>query len=64
MEMSLFMNSVTLIYIWILVFPIGIIEVLTTRKWYFLLYFIPYTITDFQPPENLYNIPRVGIVAM
>ena len=47
-----------------MLFPTGIIEVSTPRKWRFLLYFIPYTITEFQPPETLSNIPRVGIVAM
>ena len=34
-ETSLLMNSVTLICIWILAFPIGIIRVSTPRKWSF-----------------------------
>jgi len=38
-EKSLLMNSGTLICIWILVIPIGIIQVSTPRKWSFLLYF-------------------------
>ena len=38
-ETSLLMNSDTLICIWILAFPIGIIRVSTPRKWSFLLYF-------------------------
>jgi len=33
------MNSDTLIFIWILAFPIGIIQVSTPRKWSYLLYF-------------------------
>ena len=45
-ETSLLMNSDTLICIWILAYPIGIIQVSTPRKWCFLLYFSPYTITD------------------
>ena len=38
-ETSLLINSGTLICIWILAFPIGIIQVSTPRKWSFLLYF-------------------------
>ena len=38
-ETCLLMNSDTLIYIWILVFPIGIIQVSTPWKWSFLFYF-------------------------
>ena len=38
-ETCLLMNSDTLICIWILPFPIGIIQVSTPRKWKFLLYF-------------------------
>ena len=38
-ETSLLMNPDTLICIWILAFPIGIIQVSTPRKWSFLLYF-------------------------
>ena len=34
-ETSLLMNSDTLIFIWILAFPIGIIQVSTPRKWNF-----------------------------
>ena len=49
-ETCLLMNSDTLISIWILVFPIGIIQVSTSRKWSFLLFSVPYTITDLQPP--------------
>ena len=37
-EISLLMNSDTLSCIWILAFPIGIIQVSTPRKWSFLLY--------------------------
>ena len=38
-ETSLLMNSDSLIFIWILAFPIGIIQVSTQRKWSFLLFF-------------------------
>ena len=38
-ETSLLMNSDTLIIIWILVFPIGINQVSTTRKWIFFTLF-------------------------
>ena len=38
-EISLLMNSDTLICIWISAFPIGIIQDSTPRKWCFLLYF-------------------------
>ena len=49
-ETSLLLNSDTIICIGILGFPIGIIQVSTTRKWIF-FYFIsvPFTITDLQP---------------
>jgi hypothetical protein len=39
MKKGLLINSDTLICLWILVFPIGIIEVSTSRKCCFLLYF-------------------------
>ena len=48
-ETSLLMNSDTLIWIWILAFPIGIIQVSTPRKWIFYFISVPYTITDLQP---------------
>ena len=38
-ETILLMKSDTLICIWILAFPIGIIQVSTSRNWSFLLYF-------------------------
>ena len=41
------------ISLWILVFPIGIIEVSTSRKYFFDLISVPYTITDPQAPETL-----------
>ena len=50
MKMSLLMNSDTLICIWILVYPILIIEVLTPRNWRFWLYFSSLHDTDIQPP--------------
>ena len=47
-ETSLLMNSDTLICIWILAFPIGIIQVCTPRKWSFYFFSVPFTITDIQ----------------
>ena len=48
-ETILLMNSGTLICLWILAFPIGIIQVSTPRKWSFSFISVPYTITDLQP---------------
>ena len=48
-ETSLLMNSDTLICIWILAFPIGIIQVSVQRKWITYFISVPYTITDLQP---------------
>ena len=48
-ETSLLMKSDSLFCIWILAFPIGIIQVSTPRKWFFFFISVPYTITDFQP---------------
>ena len=48
-ETSLLMNSDTLICIWILEFPIGIIPVSTPRKWIFYFISVPYTITELKP---------------
>jgi len=47
------MSSDTLIRIWILVFPVGIFEVSTWRKWRFDFIPVRYTITDFQVPQTL-----------
>ena len=44
------MNSDALICLWILVFPIGIIELSTSRKWYFWLYFS--FLHDYWTPSN------------
>jgi hypothetical protein len=49
-ETILLMNSYTLICIWILVLPIGIIQVSTPRKWRFLLYFS--SLHDYWPPST------------
>ena len=46
----LLMNSDQLICIWILAFRIGIIQVSTSRKWSFLLYFN--SIHDYWPPTT------------
>ena len=48
-EKSLLMNPDTLICKWILAFPIGIIQVSTSRKWIFYFISVPYTITDLLP---------------
>ena len=48
---SLLKNSDKLICIWILAFPIGIIQVSTQRKWRFLLYFS--SLHDYWPPTTL-----------
>ena len=53
-ETSLLMNSDILICIWILTFPIGIIQVSTPRKWSFLLYFRSFH--DYWPPANLISL--------
>ena len=53
-ETSLLMNSVTLICIWILAFPIGIIQVSTPRKWSFLLYYSSFH--DYWPPTTLISL--------
>ena len=47
-ETSLLISD-TLICLWILVFPIGIIQVSTSRKWRFFIISVPYTITELQP---------------
>ena len=47
-EKRLLMNTDTLICIWILLFPIGIIRDSTPRKWSFYFISVPYTITDLQ----------------
>jgi len=61
MNLSLLINSDTLIFSWILVVPIGIIEVSILRKCFFWLYSVPYTITDLQATENsTYLVGRNG----
>jgi len=53
-ETSLLMNFDTLICIWILVFPIGIIQVSTPRKWIFLLHFS--SLHEYWPPTTLISL--------
>ena len=53
-ETNLLMNSDTLICIWILAFPIGIIQDSTPRKWSFLLYFL--SLHDYWPPTTLISL--------
>ena len=51
---SLLKNSDTLICIWILAFPIGIIQFSTPRKWIFLLYFS--SLHDYWSPTTLISL--------
>jgi len=53
-ETRLLMNSDTLICMWILAFPIGIIQVSTPRKWSFFLYFR--SLHDYWPPTTLISL--------
>ena len=53
-ETSLLINSDTLICIWILEFPIGIIQISTPRKWSFLLYFSYFHY--YWPPTTLISL--------
>ena len=53
-ETSLLMNSDTLICIWILTFPISIIQVSTPRKWSILLYFS--SLHDYLPPTTFISL--------
>ena len=53
-ETILLMNSDTLICIWMLVFPIGIIQVSTARKWSILFYFSSFH--DYWPPTTLISL--------
>ena len=53
-ETNLLMNSDTLICIWILAFPIGIIQVSAARKWIFLIYFS--SLNDYRPPTTLISL--------
>ena len=61
-ETSLLMNSDTLIFIWILAFPIGIIQVSTPRKWSFLLYFSSFH--DYWPPTSLISLVHYALGEM
>ena len=53
-ETSLLIISDTLNCIWILAFPIGIIQVSTQRKWSFLRYFSSFH--DYWPPTTLISL--------
>ena len=57
-ETSLLMYSDTLNFIWILAFPIGIIQVSTPGKRNFYFISVPYTITD--QPLNLISTNSLG----
>ena len=53
-ETSLLIISESLICIWILAFPIGIIQVSTPRKWCFFIYFSSFH--DYWPPTTLISL--------
>ena len=59
---SLLINSDTLICIWILAFPIGIIQVSNPRKWSFLLYFSSFH--DYWPPATLISLVHNSLGGM
>ena len=61
-ETNLLMNSDTFICIWILAFPIGIIQVSTPRKWFFLLYFR--SLHDYRPPTTLISLEHNSLGKM
>ena len=62
MKLSLLMNSDTLICIWILVFPNGIIEFSTLKKWIFLLY--SSSLHYYWPPSNWNSLEHTAWVEM
>jgi len=53
-EKILLMNSDTLIFIWILVFPIAIIQVSAPRKWSVLIYFS--SLHDYWLPSTIISL--------
>ena len=61
-ETSSLMNSDTLICIWILSFPIGIIQVLTPRKWSIVLYFS--SLHDYWLPTTLITLVHKSLGEM
>ena len=61
-ETSLLMNSDTLISIWILAFPIGIILVSTPQKWIFLLYIS--SLHEYSPPTTLVSLIHISLGEM
>ena len=62
MKLGLLMNSDTLNCLWILAFPIGIIQVSTPRKWSFLLYFSSFH--DYWPPTTLISLVHNSLSKM
>ena len=61
-ETCLLMNLDTLNYIWILAYPIGIIQVSTPRKWSFLLYFS--SLHDYWSPTNFISLAHNSLGEM
>ena len=61
-ETTFVMNSDTLICIWILVFPIGIIEVSTPRNWNILFYFS--SLHDYRHPTTWNPVVHTTLVEM
>ena len=58
-ETCLLMKSDTLICIWILAFPIGIILISNPQKWSFLLYFS--SLHDYWPPTSLISLVHISV---
>ena len=61
-ETCLLINSDPLIFIWILAYPTGIIQVSTPRKWNFLLYFI--SLHDYWPPSIFISLAHNSLSAL
>ena len=58
MKLILLKNPDTLICLWILVFPIGIMKIRPHVNVVCDIIPVPYMITDVQAPETLYYLPR------
>ena len=61
-ETCLLMNFDTLNCLWIIAYPIGIIQVSTPRKWSFLLYFS--SLHDYWSPTTLITLAHNSLVEM
>ena len=61
-ETSLLINPDTFICVWILVFPIGIIQVSNPRIWSVLIYFT--ILHDYWPPSTLISLVHISLGAL